>query len=285
MHIAKSQALHWLYPSPDARRLLWHIFALGAGPVPHVQRIRALDKPGAHLLWVEAGAGELRFGSRVYSLRPGPKFWLYSAQDRVVTPLPGAPFINNVICFGGPSVGAWLQRLGVAQNPEFEFDPAQASSIRAQERRLLRVSDQHARGWEWEIHLLMNQILQPFLAARGVLGPDTGLPAAIVRVLNAVAANPARDWKTTELARVAGMSYTRLRVHFRQAMHETMHDYLQRTRLNLAREWLSDPDLRIREIAERLHFTNEYYFSTFFRRETGHTPSEYRLLHTIAPRR
>jgi len=32
----------------------------------------------------------------------------------------------------------------------------------------------------------------------------------------------------------------------------------------------------LKEIAERLHFSNEYYFSTFFRRQTGSTPSEFR---------
>jgi len=139
-----------------------------------------------------------------------------------------------------------------------------------------------ATDWEWQVHERINEMLRPFLTARALDGSGANLPLAVVRVLNTIAADPARDWRTSELARVAGLSQTRLRVHFRKALGETLHACLQRTRLNLARELLSDPQLRVKEVAERMHFTNEYYFSTFFRRETGHTPSEYRLLHTVA---
>lgn len=102
------------------------------------------------------------------------------------------------------------------------------------------------------------------------------IASSVLRVLNTVSADPARDWKTTELARIAGLSPTRLRVHFRRAMRETLHQYIQRTRLNLARQLLTDPHLRIKQVAERLHFASEYYFSTLFRRQTGWTPSEFR---------
>ena len=39
---------------------------------------------------------------------------------------------------------------------------------------------------------------------------------------------------------------------------------------------LRDPELRLRDIARRLRFNDEYYFSNFFKRETGTSPSEYR---------
>src|SRR5262249_51336659 len=149
----------------------------------------------AHLLWVNTGAGELRLGSRVCTLRTGPCFWLYNAQDRIVGPLPGAEFVNTSICFSGPSLEAWLERMGVAQNPEFEFAPKQAARIRALQRRLMRLIHNRVGDWEWEVHVRLNELLRPFLAARAFSWPGTERSSPVVRVLNTIAADPARDWK------------------------------------------------------------------------------------------
>jgi len=130
MRISPAQMLRQVAVSADARRLLWHVHAIGAGQVTAVQTIRVLDKPGAQLVWVETGRGELRIGGKAYEMRPGPKFWLYHMQDRVVTPLPGPPFTNHSICIGGLCLEAWLERLDVIANPEFEFAPAHAYAPR-----------------------------------------------------------------------------------------------------------------------------------------------------------
>lgn len=276
MRVSLARTLRTVAVSADARRLLWHVHHIGMGQLTSVQTIRVLDKPGAQLMWAEAGQGELRIGGKVYKLRPGPKFWLYHMQDRVVSPRPGEPFINGGVCIGGPCLEAWLERLDVTANPEFEFAPAVAARIRAEQSALIRLIKRRSPDWEWQVHVRVNEMLKPFLLARALSSTNADLPAPVVRVLNAIAADPACDWKTTQFTQVAGLSQTRLRVHFRKALGETLHDYIQRTRLNLARELLSDPELRIKEVAERMHFTNEYYFSTFFRRLTGRTPSEFR---------
>jgi AraC-like DNA-binding protein len=39
---------------------------------------------------------------------------------------------------------------------------------------------------------------------------------------------------------------------------------------------LSDQRLQIKEIAQRLHFASDYYFSYFFRQKTGMSPTEFR---------
>ena len=122
----------------------------------------------------------------------------------------------------------------------------------------------------------MNEILRHFIVARRLLSETAELPKPVLRVMDAISSDPARDWKANELASEAGLSYSRLRLHFRNSVHETLHQYIQHTRLNLARELLGDRSLRIREIAERLHFSNEYYFSTLFRQQTGLTPSQFR---------
>jgi len=102
------------------------------------------------------------------------------------------------------------------------------------------------------------------------------VPDEITRVLEHIAANPARDWSVRELAALVGVSSSGFRAQFRGVMNESTHAYLQRARLDLARELLADENLRVKDVAEKLHFSSEYYFSHFFRQHTGVSPTEFR---------
>jgi AraC-like DNA-binding protein len=101
-------------------------------------------------------------------------------------------------------------------------------------------------------------------------------PEPVRRVLEAVLAEPERDWQAAEVASLAGVSYSRLRELFKTSRSETLHDFLQRSRLAEARRLLGDTRLTIKEVAARLHFSSEFYFSHFFRRVSGMSPTEYR---------
>ena len=79
-----------------------------------------------------------------------------------------------------------------------------------------------------------------------------------------------------ELVRRSGVGYSSLRAAFKQAQGATLKEFLTRTRLDAARLRLGDPRLTIKEVARTLDFSSEHYFSHFFRRHTGLTPSQYR---------
>jgi len=54
-------------------------------------------------------------------------------------------------------------------------------------------------------------------------------------------------------------------------------EFINKKRLKRAKELLKNSDLKIKEIAEILGFTSEYYFSQFFKREEGYPPGTYRI--------
>lgn len=242
------------------------------------RRFEALDKPGAVLMWVESGAGQLTLGAAEHRLSRGPKFWLLSIQQpRLFVPAKGSTLLVQAIRFAGPTLDSLLDTLGVAQSPEFTLNPSQAASVYQTQRKLLRLVKGRPANWEWKCHIALTFLLRKFLAARKVLNRDPRyLPEPITRALNAIASDPHRDWKARQVAAIAGLNYSSFRVLFRQHMHETIHEYLQRTRADLAQVLLSDGRLQIKAIARRLHFANEFYFSRFFRNKTGMSPSEFR---------
>lgn len=55
-----------------------------------------------------------------------------------------------------------------------------------------------------------------------------------------------------------------------------LKSFLQKELAAQASRYLLGSSLSVREIAGRLEFSSEYYFSNFFRRCTGMTPSAFR---------
>jgi AraC-like DNA-binding protein len=270
--------LHQVEPSLEARRLLWHVLSVGVVTRDEPERREAHDKPGAFLFWVAAGRGTLQCKSGSFPLRAGPRCWLLDLrQPRVYTPATGHKLFTNGLRFAGPGVEAWLDLLGCEN--EFLFEqPGDLACIRQAQRHIIELVTRRPSHYEWQVHMLITQILGILLKVRGIL-PASARPIApaVTRVLNAVTAHPARNWKARELTGVAGISYSSLRSLFKQTQQETLKEFLRRTRLEQARLRLGDPRLTIKDVARQLNFSSEYYFSHFFRAAAGMSPTQFRL--------
>jgi len=273
------ERLHQVDPSAEARRLLWHVLSVGVVTRDEPERREAHDKPGAFLFWVSSGKGTLEAGERSFHLRPGPRCWLLDLrQPRSYIPAPGRRLVTNGLRFVGPGVEAWLELLGPGS--EFAFaQPGDLASIRRTQRHIIELVTRRPRACEWRVHMLVTQMLGLLLGVRRVLSePAQPVPPAVARVVAAVGANPARKWRARELARVARISYSGLRTQFKRARGETLREFLHRTRLEQARLRLGDPQLACKDVARLLDFSSEHEFSHFFRRATGISPSQFRLM-------
>ena len=80
----------------------------------------------------------------------------------------------------------------------------------------------------------------------------------------------------TEIAEKSGLSYVHFARRFKAAAGAPPSVYLNRLRLAEACRLLAETDLPVKEIAPRCGFSNEYYFSSFFREHSGLAPTEYR---------
>jgi AraC-like DNA-binding protein len=268
--------LTFVDPSPTARRLLWHLFSIGSRRVTQEDRHERFEKPGAHLFWVQSGEGELEYKSTKFELKRGKQVWLVDmAQPRTYLPAPGKHLAIAGFRFGGPGLEFWHEVLRVTDNPEFSLEaPKFISTLQSE---LLRLVRRKPTGWEWQVHLRITEMLGKLLMARELLtSPHAELPVPVMRVLNAIAANPSRDWKAKELAVVAKVSYSGLRAAFQKSGQGTVHEHIQRARLDQARLLLADKRLSIKDVSGQLNFSSEFYFSHFFRHHTGMTPTDFR---------
>lgn len=268
--------LTFVDPSPVARRLLWHLFSIGTRRMEQPDHHDRFEKPGAHLFWVRSGEGELEYKSRRFRLHRGGEVWLVDMNSpRTYIPLPGRHLTIAGIRFGGPGLEFWHEEIRNHENAEFVFDDQRFATRTHNE--ILRLVRRKPAGWEWQVHLTITHLLGKLLMARELLAsPHAELPVPMVRVLNAISANPARDWKALELAAVAKISYSGLRTLFHASGLGTIHQHIQRARLDQARLLLADKRLSVKDVAGQLNFSSEFYFSHFFRHHTGMTPTEFR---------
>ena len=263
-------------PSPVARRLLWHLFSIGSRRVVVADRHERFEKPGAHLFWVQSGAGELEYKSTRGELKRGKSVWLVDmSKPRNYLPAPEKHLTITGFRFGGPGLEFWHEEIRNEDNAEFVLEDFRVvTRIQAELIRLVR---RRPTGWEWQVHLRITELLGMLLMTRNLLdSPHAELPEPVVRVLNAISANPSRDWKARELAVIAKVSYSGLRAAFQKSGQGTIHEHIQRARLDQARLLLADKRLSIKDVSGQLNFSSEFYFSHFFRHHTGMTPTDFR---------
>jgi AraC-like DNA-binding protein len=266
----------FIQPSRVARRLLWHVFSAGTVHIREPDHHEPFEKPGVHLFWIVSGHGELRTKSGRFSLAPGNHLWVVDMMEpRTYISTPGKRLLISGMRIGGIGLESWLEELGATRQAKFQLDELQ--TVRNSQRKILALAAARSLDWEWQIHLHVTNILGTLLSARRLLlRENVQLPAPVVCVLNAISAAPCVDWKVKDLARIAGVSYSTLRALFTMSQRESLHSYLLRTRMDHARLLLSDPRLAIKQIADHLNFSSEFYFSHFFKRFAGVSPSAFR---------
>jgi AraC-like DNA-binding protein len=80
------------------------------------------------------------------------------------------------------------------------------------------------------------------------------------------------------LARELGVSYPWLRQMFRRYTGLPPHQYHIQLRLNKATQLLAVAGCSVKEAAEKIGYTDQYYFSRIFKRKTGRSPEAWKRL-------
>lgn len=101
--------------------------------------------------------------------------------------------------------------------------------------------------------------------------------------ISAMHADPARAWTVPTLAQVACLSRSAFHDRFSQVMGMPPLAYLTEHRLRLAAQHLSQGDLPVARVCDRVGYASEAAFSQAFRRQYGMTPSRYRKEQKMTP--
>ncbi|GAA6182656.1 AraC family transcriptional regulator [Shimia sp. NS0008-38b] len=98
----------------------------------------------------------------------------------------------------------------------------------------------------------------------------------IARALDAFHKAPAERWTVEMLANAAGMSRTGFAVQFQKLMLMSPMEYVTSWRMEIAKKVLQTGSASLTDAAEGAGYASDSAFTRAFKKETGHTPAEFR---------
>lgn len=104
---------------------------------------------------------------------------------------------------------------------------------------------------------------------------STTTPMSLDEVHAYMTVSFAKPMSIHELAQLAGLSPNYFGEAFKKAYGHSVMDYLTQLRIGHAKQLLRDSDLYMREVARKVGYSDEFYFSRKFKKVVGVSPSEY----------
>ncbi len=207
-------------------------------------------------------ASQVMEGAWFWTAFPGPHVRFH--------PAPGYSMWHHRYCaFRGPLVGRWLAE-GLFP-PEPQHAPNLKRNVSAFDELLAELRRSDRWGAVRALNLL-ERILIELAEARS----PANAPRAWLRPVLDRLEQPGEPPDYERLAEKAGMGLSTLRRRFRQAMGTPLHAYALQCRVAKARSLLGETDLPIKAVAEKLGYSDVYFFSRQFRELSGVPPAAYR---------
>lgn len=102
-------------------------------------------------------------------------------------------------------------------------------------------------------------------------------PNVIIMAIDYIVRNLSNPMSVSDIAKEVKMSRSHLSTSFKRATGESIHSYIEKKRLQWAKQLLNESKLTIQEIGELIGIMDAKYFSKWFKRCTGFPPSNYRI--------
>ncbi|WP_344588838.1 helix-turn-helix domain-containing protein [Kitasatospora paracochleata] len=131
-------------------------------------------------------------------------------------------------------------------------------------------------GLRHDALLAMNAVEEALLWCDTRNPREPVLDPRLLAVLEYVGDHLGRPHTVTSLARIAGLSPSRLSHLAASQLGTGLMAHVERRRMELARQLLGATDLPVGQVAHRVGFTDPLYFSRRFRAATGMAPVEFR---------
>lgn len=131
---------------------------------------------------------------------------------------------------------------------------------------------------DYALSLLVMEISQEFLEMN--YNSKNKIPPNIARVMEWIKANYYTNLTIQEIAKEFGYNQDYLSSLFKKTTGVTFIQYINQTRVNMAKSLITNYDVSIKEAAYTCGFQDEKYFMKIFKKFEGMTPSEYKKAFT-----
>ncbi len=168
--------------------------------------------------------------------------------------------------------GSLLQRYPLPLDTAFPL--ANQSVLPEAIRRLSREQLLKRPGWREAVDCILTQMVIE-LHRLSLQGPGQTVEGRLEEARNTFLEAPERPWTLEDMARLSGYSPSRFSALYNARFGISPKAELLDARIRMAKQMLSYTDLSVTAIAAACGFQSVYYFSKYFRKQTGLSPSRF----------
>lgn len=268
-------SLYYVAP-PETAATPLHIDMAGDEQCAPTYRVYRSPAEISVLILVLSGDGRLELHGRTHTLRGGDLLALPQGETYGYEASRAQPWRILWFNMTGPLFPHWLSQYGLLSAPVYpQVQPEIVQAVWAGINlcRSGMPHDQLQDALCAQIYSTLLALRRQFHACARPAGPAQELRFFIDELITA---QPDAAFSMAEAAAQLNLSQRQLERRFTEAFHRTPYRYFLEQKLLLAKQYLRNTRLSVKEISQRLGFCDPYYFSNCFKREEGVSPRAYR---------
>jgi AraC-like DNA-binding protein len=217
--------------------------------------------------YVLRGEGMLEINSFKYNLKAGDVFILQKHSNHYYYPIKKNPWQKLFFGVEGPLADHLMGAYNLSS--EYYFPDCNTENLFKKILKLKQGKDIHKIAAS-----LFNELLIKLFENKNKNTTDYG--SGIIKIKEYLDTHVEEKISLKNISDVVSMSGPHVIRIFKKALGKTPYDYLLDKRMEYAELLLANSNIQIKEIASRLKFADEYYFSNFFKKKTGVSPRQFR---------
>ena len=224
--------------------------------------------------YIEEGCGTVHIGNETFFPKAGDSYFLHAGQDQYYFSDRESPWKKHFINISGKLVENLVEGYGLSQVYHFE-----GLDVSGELKRIIEIAKKGDIDHTPELISILNEIFIKMHTSTKRTDAFAGLGASMKDFLNTQVTS---KFHIELLCRHISKSESQTIRLFKKIFGITPYTYVLSKKIEFAQKLLIDTNLSIKEIATKLCFADEYYFSNIFKEKTGKTPTEYRKERTRA---
>jgi len=217
--------------------------------------------------YVEEGTGTVNVGDVTFNPGEGDSYFLHSGMLHNYYSDKEKPWKKYFVNISGDLMESLVE--GYKLSDAYYFPNL---DIKKELCAIIEFAKQPEHDYTAEIIEIINRI---FLKMHSCIKNerDVGIAAKMKDYLNT---QIMEKFKMEELCKFVSRSESQTIRIFKQAYGITPYNYVLEKKISLAKRFLRNTNLSVKQIADKLSFADEYYFSNFFKQKVGKSPTKYR---------
>ena len=245
-----------------------------AGITPPTEKYYISRNCGDHyiLAYIPRGYGTLEYNGIHYDLRPHDAFLLEPGSRHFYHTLPEDPFELIWANFFCDYMDSYLSGIGLKGTPVVHDVDCEQQML-----EIVRLTADFPNNDNicFSVLKLVDQVLIS-LAEKTRMQAHKEKPSLAYAIKSLLDEFLHRKPDINEVAEKLHISKSTLYREFTRTYGMGAHQYVLMRKIDFAKSLLVRTDLPVKDIADRLAFSDEFYFSNIFKQKTGKSPSSFR---------